>query len=351
MWHCRRRLLVALLVSLGWLFPAAGFAQTSWQLASRLQAGLEYDSNIFEASALPVPAPAGRLLFQTRAEKNTARWRVEVDYAGALQVYSQHRPENKLLQDLSGGLLWQATERCKLFARGQAMLKLYLDNVTDYGTTTVLAGLTAAITPSAHFEVSAETGQLDYAIGEEFDYTFNGAGMALRFRPAEKLLCETGVLQRRFHYPARPMLAGAGVLQASPQNDDVTALRLIASYGRKYLLRARLEAQRQRSNRDIFDYDRVQIHFLFGCTPAPRWLLRTAFTLQRKRYLISSSPVPLPELDPEREQSNHAALDLSRNLSNEINWSLRLAYHNNETPVRGLFYRKLLLFTGFELRF
>ena len=79
-------------------------------------------------------------------------------------------------------------------------------------------------------------------------------------------------------------------------------------------------------------------------------MVLSAVMLQRKRYLVPSSPVSLPELDPEREQSNHAVVDLSRSLSGEASLVLRLAYHNNETPVRGLFYSKLLLFTGFEVR-
>ena len=333
------------------LFAANLFAQSSWQFAPRVYAGVEYDSNIYEASARHVGAAAGRVLLQTRVEKNTARWRIDADYAGALQAYPEYRNENKLLQDLNGGLLWQAAERFRFFARGQATLKLYLENPTDYGTTTGVAGLFATLHPRARLELSAETGQLDYALGDEFDFVFSGAWLALHFRPAGTLQCETALWQRRVEYPYRRVLSDTGILLVTPQNDDLTTLRLAASFGRKYFLRARLEAQRNRSTRDIFDYDRLQFHFLFGCNPAPHWLLRAAVMLQLKRYLTPSSPVPLPELDPEREQSNYAVLDLSRNLSTEVSWQWRLAFHNNETPVRGLFYRKVLLFTGFELRF
>ncbi|MGH7492711.1 MAG: hypothetical protein ACREOO_09985 [bacterium] len=333
-----------------WL-PTNSLAQSSWLLSSRLQSGLEYDGNIYESSALNVAATAGRLLFQTRAEKNMARGRIDVDYTGALQIYPDYRRENKLLQDLNGGLQWQATGRFRFFARGQATLKLYLNNVTDYGTTTGIAGVGAAITPRIATELSVETGQLDYALGSDFDFTFKGAWLTLRFHPGSTLAWEAAVLQRQINYPSRLALTGTGMLLSLPQNDDLTTFRLAANYGRKYFLRARLEAQRNRSTRDIFDYDRAQFHFLFGCNPAPRWLLRAAAVLQRKRYLVPSSPVSLPELDAEREQSNHVVVDVTRNLSGEASLVLRLAYHNNETPVRGLFYRKVLLFTGFEIRF
>ncbi len=326
-------------------------AQSSWQISPRLQAGVEYDDNIYESSTRNVATTAGRMLFQTRVERNAARWRFDADYAGALQVYPEYRNENKLLHDLNGGVLWQAAERLRIFARGQATLKLYLDEVTDYGTTTGVAGVAATLTPRTSLELSAETGQLDYAIGDEFDFIFTGAWVAMRFRPGGTLLCETALWHRQFEYPARQILSGAGILQTSPQSDDLTTARLAASYGRKFFLRARLEAQRNRSNRDIFDYDRVQVYFLFGGNLTPRWLLRAALMLQRKNYLMPSSPVSLPELDPEREQSNLAVLDLTRTLSVETSWLLRLAYHNNETPVRGLFYRKVLIFSGFELRF
>lgn len=332
-----------------WFSPPC-FAQSSWQLSSRLQAGAEYDNNIYETSARHVAATCGRLLIQTRAEKIMARNRVDLDYTGALQIYPHDRNENKLLQDLKAGLLWQAAERFRLFARGQATLKLYPDNVTDYGTATGLAGVAVALAPRVSFEVAAETGQLDYAVGDEFDFAFKGAWLVLRFRQGGNLLWEAAAFHRQATYPHRYAVTEFGVLLPSPQNDALATFRLGASLGRKYFLHARLEAQRNSSNRDLFDYNRAQLHFLFGFNPAPRWLLRTAILLQRKQYRMASLPAPLPELDPEREQSNQLAIDLSRNFSSEASWMLRLSYHNNETPVRGLFYRKMLLFTGFEVR-
>lgn len=325
-------------------------AQRPWQITGRLQSGVEYDSNIYESPSRVVEASVARFLMQTRATRTTPQWRVTLDYAGALLLYESARDENKLMQDANAGLMWSHQSGVRFYARGQGHLKLYLENPTDYGMTSGALGALLPVLKNSNIELGLETGQLDYARGDDFDFTFNGALVTLRYRFSNRLLGEFGVTQRDLNYQRPSFLNSPNNLEAITQHDDFSAMRLAASYNARLLLQARVEAQRNRSNRHVFDYNRVQAHLLLGYPLVQKWLLRASLLLQRKRYLTEGPQVSLPELDPEREQSNHIIIDVTRELSATATLLLRWTRHNNESPVRSLFYRKNLLFAGFELR-
>ncbi len=324
-------------------------AQSPWQLSARLQSGVEYDSNIYESTARTVSTAVGRLLMQTRATYADPRWRITLDYSAAMLAYESARDENKVLQEGNASLMWLAKNGMRFYVRGQGNLKLYLENPTDYGTTSGSFGTILPPIKNLSCEIGAETGQLDYARGDDFDFTFSGAFLALRRQFGAQISSEAMMLYRRLDY-VRPSFANTpSYLEADTQKDDFAALRLAASYSRRILLQGRLEIQRNRSTRSVFDYNRLQVHMLVGYPFAPRWLLRASLLFQRKSYLAAAPPISLPELDPEREQSNNVVFDLSRELSQTTALLLRFSYHNNESPVRSLFYRKTLLFAGVEL--
>jgi hypothetical protein len=334
-----------------WLCALPEAAPAQWLLSPRMQIGVEYDSNIYESTGIVVAAPVGRVLFQTRAERTASRTRVNLDYAGALLAYNQHREENKLLQDASADFYWRPASRLQFYARGQGMLKIYLQSAADYGATSGALGSVVQIADGLALDAGAETGQLDYAAGDAFDYAFTGAFVSLRRRLRPTAIVEAGVLHRRVDYWQRFFTPSLEATAGIAQRDQLTTVRLAAVYSRKWLVQGGLEAQRNNSNVNLFDFSRLRVQMLLGVSPAPRWLLRASVMLQHKRYDDTVPGAPRPELDPEREQSNHFILDLSRDLSEKTVLLLRLSHRNNESPVRSLFYTKTVLFAGCELRF
>ncbi len=341
---------VALTICVSLVLAAKAHAQRPWQLAGRLQSGVEYDSNIYESPSRAVAASVGRFFMQTRATHATPRWRIALDYAGALLFYEGARDENKLLQDASGSVMWLDRSGVKLYLRGQGQLKLYLESPTDYGATSGAIGALLPASKNAAIDLGAETGQLDYARGDDFDFTFNGAFATLRYHFSSRLAGEIGIAHRKLDYLRASFVNTSSNFETDTQQDDFNALRVAWSYNARMLLQSRFELQRNRSNRDVFDYDRFQAHLLAGYPFARQWLLRVSLLFQRKHYLTAGPPISLPELDPEREQSNHLILDLSRDLSESTTLLLRWSRHNNESPVRSLFYRKTLVFAGLEVR-
>ncbi|MDZ7268601.1 MAG: hypothetical protein ONB48_12765 [candidate division KSB1 bacterium] len=337
------------------ILPLSVLAQKPWQLAYRLQAGFEHDSNIYEASATANAATVGRALLHGRAERVSENFRLALDHSGALLLYHDHHDEHKLLNDFKAGMSVRTADWLRFNARGEIMLKNYLHAASDYAT--AAGTLSAALTLSDRlaWEAGAETGQLDHAASDSlFDYTFTGAFLTLRQRLTQRTTIELSAHTRTFAYlrPAYLHVGTAGVQRSRRlQNDDYKALRLTFTISRKWLLRASLEAQFNPSNSLGYDYDRLRLHLLAAWSPAGRWLLRASALVQRKSYGDPMPPIVPPEFDAEREQSNNLIFDLSRDLSAELALLVRLAHHDNESPVRGVFYRKTVLFAGFELRF
>lgn len=337
------------------ILPLPALAQKPWQLDYRLQAGFEHDSNIYEASTTAISAPVGRMLLHGKAERVSENFRLLLDHSGALLLYHDHNDEHKLVNDLKAGVTVRAADWLRLNARGEIMHKNYLNAASDYATAAGMINAAFGLSDRLALEAGAENGQLDYAASDSlFDYTFLGAFLLLRQRLSQRTTIELSAHARTLDYLRRAYLdfGPAGVRRSrDPQNDDFKAVRLIFTVSRRWLLRASLEAQFNRSNSLGYDYDRLRLQLLAAWSPAKRWLLRASALMQRKSYGDPTPPIVPPEFDAEREQSNNLILDLSRDLSDELVLLTRIAHHDNESPVRGVFYRKTVLFAGFELRF
>ncbi len=328
---------------------------TKWRLAHRLQGGWEYDSNIYETSAQRTTSGSARFLLSTRGDRRNERWQINYAYAAVLQNYPRYGDENKLSHDLDGQVAVRLCRWLQLSSKANATLKLYLENTADYATT--LDNLMASISLPHKIlaDLSFETGQLDYAETGiyDFDFTFRGAELVLRRTLTPSSTLETTLNRRVVRYERRARAYGPSQQledKAELQRDVLTTFRTAMTYGRKLVTQVAVEAQINRSNSFGYDFTRFRASGLLGFRPARNWLLRAAGTLQRKRYRDDLARLNIRDLDTEREQSNFLVVDLSRDFSPEISLIARAAVYNNESTVPGVFYRKMLYFTGLEVR-
>lgn len=329
--------------------------RTKWRLAHRLQGGGEYDSNIYETSAQRNASGSARFLLSTRGDRRNERWQINYAYAAALQNYPSYGDENKLSHDLDGQVAVRLWRWLQLSSRANGTLKVYLENTADYATT--LGNLMASISLPHKIlaDLSFETGQLDYAKTGiyDFDFTFRGAELALRRPLTASSTLETMLNRRVVRYERQARAYGPSEQledKAELQRDVLTTFRTAMTYGRKLVTQVAVEAQINRSNSFGYDFTRFRASGLLGFRPARNWLLRAAGTLQRKRYRDDLARLNIRDLDTEREQSNFLVVDISRDFSAEISLIARAAVYNNESTVPGVFYRKMLYFTGLEIR-
>ncbi|MDZ7361237.1 MAG: hypothetical protein ONB46_10990 [candidate division KSB1 bacterium] len=329
--------------------------RTRWNLAHRLQGGWEYDSNIYESPSRRAASGSARFLLSTHGDRRANRWHILYNYAAALQTYPSHGNENKLSHDLHGKAGARVNSWLHLSAKAGATLKFYLENAADYGATSGSAAASFFLPHHLVAELGGETGQLDYAATDLYDFTFTGVEITLqrrwpRHRPGviELLLNRRTLLYQRraFEYNQT-----AGLLAKNTvQRDALTTMRAAVTHGRKIVAQVAVEAQINRSNSFGYDFSRFRLSGLLGFRPAQRWMFRAAGLLQYKRYRDDLARLNLRDLDTEREQSNFLVIDLSRDLSPEISLVTRAAFYNNESIVPGKFYHKTLLFLGLESR-
>lgn len=327
--------------------------RTQWKLSHRLQGGWEYDSNIFESSSRRTASGSARFILNTRGERRSPHWQMQYQYSSALQAYKDYRSENKLSHEASAALGARLQPWLQLTAQANGTLKFYLENAADYGTTS--GNATASFFLPARFvaEVSSETGQLDYAETDLYDFTFTGVELALR-RP----FVATGAVavsfnRRMLHYERQRLYYDAQsglIVGPDKQQEALTTMRVALTYGRKVVAQLAVEAQRNRSNSFGYDFNRLRVSGLLGFRPHAGWMVRAAGLLQSKTYRDDLTKLNLRDLDTEREQSNFFVVDLSRDLSAEIAVVARAAIYDNESTVPGIFYRKILYFSGLEVR-
>jgi hypothetical protein len=327
--------------------------RTKWRLSHRLQGGWEYDGNIYESSARRTASGSARFLLSTRGDRRSTRWQMHYNYSAALQTYPRYGNENKLSHDLSGQAGVRLSSWLHLSSKANATLKVYLENIADYGTTSGNVMARLVLPHQLSLELSGETGQLDYAATDLFDFTFNGMEVALRRPLVTSGAIEIMLNRRALRYQRRALAGNAnqGLFPtALAQRDALTTMRVGMTYGRKLVVQVAVELQLNRSNSFGYDFNRLRVSGLLGFRPAHRWMLRAAGLLQNKSYRDDLSRLNLRDLDTEREQSNFLVLDLSRDLSPEISLVTRAAVYDNESIVPGVFYRKTLYFAGLEVR-
>jgi hypothetical protein len=345
----RRALILLLPIFL--LSPAPLPSQT------RLQIGLETDSNIRETPSAALAARSMRLFVQTR-KPGRGGWRsLSFQQVSALQIYWNHPEENKLVSELrfgSGGMLGPF----RLDASAWGRLKLWLNDVFDYGTGGLRLDLAAPLRPGLSLTAELHLATLDYADLDGFDSRDLGFGTGLVLKNGRQRFGAT-LRWQRIRFDRAAVSADFSqdpiyVFLAEQQTDRLATAEIYANHTGRILARISYELQRNDSNSFGFSYWRHRVQLLLGTRLWNRMMLRLLAAGQIKRYrdaLPPGAPTLPRDLDTEREQSNFLVLDLSRPLTATVNAVLRLAWYNNETPLRSRFYQKRLATLALETRF
>lgn len=344
------------------LFCANGFAtnggQTKWRLKNRLQTSYEFDDNIREDPGAPdslVSDNSLRLLFQSSASLNHPKTQVRFNYKGGFQSYFENKVENKLVHDVDGSLAWRFGNFV-LGARFEARLKLYLNRDLDYSSGSVQSFFQFPGFARMSNEIAVGRSGIDYQNSTDFDNSDTNLSWQISRNLSKSVSCRVapGLSIRRYDQRLAFVVSGTnGNIQvALPEKQKDTSMMFLAhlGYSGRFFFRLSYHFQSNRSNSDIFDYSRHQVSLALG-TPLPaEFLLRFYAAAQFKHYSINNARQPV-SADPERNESNFAILDLSRDFRTQLTALLRFAYYNNESVIRERFYRKKLVTFGLDFRF
>lgn len=332
-------------------------AQSSWQFANRLQIGGEHDDNIYESSNRAIAAVSSRLFFRSRADRAWQKTQLAFTYAGGLQAYSGYADENKLANELDAELRWHLSRWCEVIGTLQGTIKIYFDGPFDFATSQSALHVALQLPRQWLVTVSTATYRLDYAESDGFDYLSRSAGMTVRRQVMAGLVGEGGIYLAWLRYLRSAYAITPNdfwIVVGNEQQDGQTSALARLIIGRRFLVQLTGEFQRNTSNSFGYDYHRWRLSVIGAFRLSSRWLVRLAGLRQYKKYqetLPSAAGGPPIELDTERNESNFVVADVSYDISGDLGWLVRAAFYDNEAAVRGLFYQKTLLFSGFEYRF
>ena len=348
------------LVKIGlWLFflgcPTVLLSQSSpWLIHHRLQMGLEHDSNVFESRRNPSAAAATRLAYHGQMKRPGNRWQFQAMGAGIVQVYPQATLDDKWTGDVQLRATWLPRPRWLVQVGYVGFLKMYFKSNLDFAHLTSDVRLQRAVSDRSYAALVWESTRLDYRYFDSFDFTARRVGVVLGGRVRDGWLTELALSRRAVQY-LRPAtrIGRVGEVEYQPfrQKDRQWIVRWQLSARQRLFWQASVEWLRNRSNSFGYSQDRLRGSLIIAWPLNTHLLARVALLFQYYRYHEPILPAFPIELDVERNESNFLVADLSYNLTDNTNLLLRLAWYNNESAIRGLFYQKILLFAGLERRF
>ncbi len=322
-----------------------------WIFSNRIQYSLERDSNVQESLESPKNATANRLLFQTKIKRAGKKSNLVLGYHGGLALYNDFSSENKLINEASfsyshkihGKFLWGI----KSFGR----LKFFINNETDYAFGNVTPFLRININRQNSAEIGYLYEGLDYAKSVRYDFNSSSFYSRLTHRFPMGLAL---FLHYRFGTQQFDRLTNTLNLNLQDLTEQEDKVHLF-SFGTDFLwggflFNASYNFEQNSSNSYGFEYNRHYVNFIFAKN-IRSVLLRGYLTWQNKNYLDEFLPSWPTKLDTEREESNFIVLDASKDISSSITTLVRFAWYKNESPWASLYYEKLLVNVGLELRF
>ena len=325
--------------------------QSMWRSRGRIQIGTEYDSNIREDYDDPTESNSMRLMFQySGAKKNYLR----LSYRGGYQGYWKHSEENKLINDLSLSSTVRASKRICFGVETRGRLKIFLNAIYDYaaGHAHAFTDIPLARTWVARMAYGRE--MLDYEDTDTFDYSGWYVRGSINKQLSKLFSLTTSFSTRNLSYD-RPAFGYDRVDEFwytvdSEQKDNIYQFSVLCELKRYLICNFSYSLERNNSNSYGFSYMRHRLQVVCGTNLHKTTMLRLLATFQSKKYAEDLRPfIPL-ELDTEREQSNFIVADISYSIMKDLCAIVRIAWYNNESPLRSLYYDKFTASISFEQR-
>jgi hypothetical protein len=295
-----------------------------------------------------------RLLFHSRANRRTNKSNLNLVYQGGLQLYSDFSIEHKLVNEITASgsrKIESVTAGVRFYGR----MKLYLNDILDYSTGSGTVFLAIPALFDLNNEFSFRYKLHGYRSFPVYDYRLKEIQWKInrKLRQHSLLGLHLSIGGLRYDRPALSVTTGNNeiIYLEEKQKDDYFHSEILIGYSKKIVATFRYAFQYNNSNSYGYSYSRHQFVIVFGLGLPKRFWLRSYAALQFKNYRETLVPVFPTDIDPERDESNFFVFDLSKDFNPHVTALLRVGIYNNESVIRDLFYKKILLTTGLDFRF
>ena len=336
--------------------PLNSFSQNGWKFQHRLQAGLEQDSNVFEASDRNSRASSldARLHFKTTASRSWRKVLVRTSLSTGLQGYPEFTGESKFIGEIQSAVVWKMSRRVQATVSVGGFRKSYADGVLDFSHGSTGLRFDYAVSSNWRLSVLAEAADLNYDATTSFDHTAREWGIGFTRRLRKNARFEGQFIGGEVEYGRNALVLQSNdtlAFKDARHLDKFAGALLRISFGKKVLVNTSLEYTRNWSNSYGYSFDRVRSSTIIGMRLRTKWLLRLAAVLQQKTYDETLLAFSALEQDVERNQNNYLISDVSYDISHKLSYLVRVSVFKNEAFLRGTTYSKNQIFIGMEYRF
>jgi hypothetical protein len=331
---------------------------STWQCKNRLQWGVEYDNNVYEADSSAQAEPSCRLLFQSsgnfRRDLFSVQYNCSIGYQGYAPRVKEDKaitecsinPEFKIIPGLYGGVI------------GWFRFKSFQYRRVDYYLTYANPYLKWQLPCRFQVTVNYIPQLLNYLSDDSFNYHAQEFNVYLCHFFSRKFSIGAGLSHSVFDFDRRVITAPFYIHQDTVnvfkltgiQRDYRRRLAFNILYSGKFLSSLNYYYEINHSNGYGFSFNNQWLTLNFSKKFPLDILLRVQATYQKKAYQDSLNIILQTEKDTEKVDSNYLIVDISRSFSSRYSLFFRLSLYRNESPYRLLYYYKNTTFLGLEYR-
>lgn len=334
--------------------PFAQNLQDSWHWKTRLQFGVDYDSNVEESRLNQRSDGLTKLILESQGKLISPSYLVYLQYHGGWQYYFQTAAEHKMTHDLGGTFVYQILPKLRFGTRLWGRLKYF--NGYDWHYFIKKSELFLSLNVlSSQLTAAYENEGLNYLNYHRFNFNTHHVSFSLERRIAPPVTAQLESGYRSINFQRQAISPKSQEIYIDylnfRQQDDHYYCSIQGSVQKKVLSNLEYQFARNLSNSYGFSYREHRLTLSLVCLLHQRLLFRMYGGLQRKKYDEALNKFIETELDTEREISNFFITDFSTDLTDKLSLLLRYSYYNNESPVPGRYYQKTLLSCSIEYRF
>lgn len=346
-----------------WLFilglmvfiPCSGRAdQGVWLVKTRIHQGFEYDNNAEMSRDNQLSDGLVKIIVNSQARYIRHSRYAKLSYHGGLQYYFRTSTQHKQIHQVNGFYRDKLFSRVYYGAQGLVRLKLYHHINWQYNFSN--------INPFLLFDLnlfllrfSSDLKFLNYFNYRQFDFQAQQFKLAVEKRLNRRWFArfEAGRQVVDFQRPALNYDPVSGEVQDmfEPQQDHNYHFAFYGSYQKRTIQSLEYVFQSNSSNSYGFSYILQRITYSATFPLSRTILLRILAGIEIKKYDQQLEDVIRTTIDSELENNNFFILDYSIDITPTLSTVIRCAWFDNESPVPGRYYQKILSSISCEYRF
>ncbi|NVM02394.1 MAG: hypothetical protein HWN67_08655 [Candidatus Helarchaeota archaeon] len=315
------------------------------------------DNNIWEDSDNVISDKALRVFsnFGTSGYlTNNTHYRFGLN--GGVRLYSAHSQENRLISTFTSNISRKLPYNIVLGINGLLFYDKYKEGIRDNNSYLGegFVNIPKGITDICDIDVYYQYFRTEYEKYNSFDFSESRYLLSFRRNINSRTILSifTRLGTRNYKRKAFQKKENDSIDYKNEVQHDLSGeIGLNLQYFRKFLIQALLLHRNNNSNSYGFSFTEKKFSIIFGRKIFNDYMLKLYFDIESKRYKDHGEFFIVIDINEDKEQDNRGIIEISKDISENIAFEIRLEWCKNESRIRKLYYTKFLLSSGLLYKF